>query len=75
MRLSGYLFQRLSEQIKFSYSDFDEKGGFFRILDIYQNEIIVSCGKKEGFSKGDYLEILDSSTGRAGRENYSDCIR
>ena len=55
---------KLSEQIKYSFSEFDEKGGFYRILDIYQNEIIVSCGKNEGFSKGDYLEILNSSTGR-----------
>ena len=56
---------KLSEQIKYGYSGFDEKRGFFRILDIYQNEIIVSCGKNEGLSKGDFLEIINSSTGKA----------
>ncbi len=55
---------KLPSLLRHRYSDFDEKGGFFRILDIYQKEVIVSCGKSDGFSKGDYLEILDSITGR-----------
>ena len=57
-------FIKLPHQLEHRYADFEEKAGFYRILDIYQNEIIVNCGKKKGFSKGDYLEILNSSSGK-----------
>ena len=54
-------FIKLPNQLEHRYADFEGKNGFYRILDIYQNEIIVNCGKKDGFGKGDYLEIFNSS--------------
>ena len=56
---------KLPELLEYRYSDLEKKSGFFRILDIYQNEIIVSCGKRDGFSKGDFLEIINSSSGKS----------
>ena len=54
---------KLPDLLKYRYSDFDEESGFYRILDIYQKEIIISGGEDDGFSRGNYFEILNSRTG------------
>ncbi len=57
-------FIKLPHQLEHRYADFEEKAGFYRILDIYQNEIIVNCGKKRVSVKGIILKILNSSSGK-----------
>ena len=52
----------LPRQFKYSYFDFEKKSLSFRVLDIYQDEVIINGGTEDGFKKGDYFDLFDTES-------------